>query len=126
MEILAYNKETEGKYRWEGDVDGVSFKLYLKKWRVPKDIPGRIRVRILSEEPSPAPTPLSKEAAATNPDLLRQPVFAELAFEADHTETVRFDPVGGQDATGVGSCYVPKTVPGVEDADSLFIRVDWA
>lgn len=34
-EFLAYRKETENKYRWDADIDGVRFELYIPKWRVP-------------------------------------------------------------------------------------------
>lgn len=47
-EIVAMSllNETDNKLRWEADVDGVSFKLYIPKWRVPKPWPDMVKVVI--------------------------------------------------------------------------------
>jgi len=46
LSLMAPSKETDLKLRWEADVEGVAFKLYIPKWRVPRPWPTRILVRI--------------------------------------------------------------------------------
>jgi len=49
--LMEPSKETDNKLRWKADVEGVSFKLYVPKWRVPRPWPTRILVRV-SEVPA--------------------------------------------------------------------------
>ena len=44
---MALDKETDNKVRWTADVDGVTFSLYVPKWRVPEPWPSRIRVTVV-------------------------------------------------------------------------------
>ena len=39
-------KFTERKFRWDEDIDGTKFELYIPQWRVPEPTPGMISVKI--------------------------------------------------------------------------------
>ena len=39
-------KSTERKFRWDEDIDGTNFELYIPKWRTPEPTPGMISVKI--------------------------------------------------------------------------------
>src|ERR1700680_1351555 len=39
-------KSTERKLRWDENIDGTNFELYVPKWRVPEPMPPLISVRI--------------------------------------------------------------------------------
>jgi hypothetical protein len=39
--LMDPSKTTDNKLRWQADVEGVNFKLYIPKWRVPRPWPIR-------------------------------------------------------------------------------------
>ena len=50
IEILADHKGTDSKLRWDADINGAPFELYIPKWRVPDPVPSVIRVRYILRE----------------------------------------------------------------------------
>ena len=40
-------KSTDNKLRWDEDVDGIKFELYIPKWRVPEPVPPTISARAI-------------------------------------------------------------------------------
>lgn len=58
--LMLRSKETDNKQRWAADVNGVEFKLYIPKYRIPDPFPPSIVVRIspaTGAEPPSAPDP---------------------------------------------------------------------
>ena len=46
MALLEETKETENKVRWDADIEGTRFSLYIPKWRVPEPWPRLIHVTV--------------------------------------------------------------------------------
>ena len=75
---LFLDKETDRKYRWIGDVDGVAFKFYIPQICAPQ--PETITVSIHPDEASAA--------------AVRANIKATVAFVREHSETVQYAPIG--------------------------------
>jgi hypothetical protein len=130
MSLLAVTKETDNKVRWDVDVDGTKFELYIFKWRVPEPIPQIIEVSI---EPADEqrPGPLS----AWDTESLWVPIITHLELVRWHTKTIRYRscapslaiPVPDtEDAwgIGIGDPYIPIEMT-FGGADRLKITVRW-
>ena len=120
---LALDKETDNKVRWTADVDGVTFSLYVPKWRVPEPWPSRIRVTVGPDSSETLPS-LSRVAAAGTPNLRRRPISARVAFVEDMTKTIRYAPTQRSPDEELGEPYVPKALT-VGGADRLVVKVAW-
>ena len=108
---LRYDKETDNKYRWIADVEGVAFKLYIPQAVLPDPYPRRI---LVSVETDP------KRAASTKANLK---VVVEHVEE--HTETIRYAPVGDPKTWQIGEPYIPRAVLRQPWPKQLHIAVSW-
>lgn len=120
--LMNPSKETDNKLRWWADVEGVSFKLYIPKWRVPAPWPVRLEVVVDQQAASPAPAPSPPRPGS--PELER-PIIATLEKVREHTETVRYQPIGHLDSWELGEPYVPYTVLPTPPPERLRLEVRW-
>ena len=124
--LLDYDNETDNKYRWKTDVDGVRFSMYIPKWRVPKPIPRSININIYSEEEIEYHrNTYSKEDYENDEGLKLQKIIAKVERKSDHIERVRFDPVGVPKTWEIGSPYIPIELLPFREINSLIITVEW-
>ena len=125
-EVLAYQKQTDKKYRWDAQVGDAPFEIYIPKWRVPEPCPATVTVRVyeLHEYRRPL-TSIRRSQALATPKLLRAPVVAELAFTEGKTRTVRYDPVVGDDLREIGSPYIPYALLPGPPPQKLVVVVKW-
>ena len=125
-ELLAYHKETDNKHRWDALVDDTMFELYIPKWRIPDPVPGKILVRIFTDKKNALfMRTYTPSEVSDDPDIRRQPIFAEVSFTREHTKTFRYDPVGDNNQWEIGSPYIPKSVLEYEKIDTLYLTVEW-
>ena len=124
-ERLESDKETDNKLRWNSDIDGVEFKLYIFKWRVPQPWPSRIYVNIEPVPPGFMPQQKRRTQVDRDPSLAEAPIIAKVTRYSDHTETVRLQPVGDPKEWEIGEPYIPKNIDLVEQSDELLIRIEW-
>lgn len=141
-------KSTERKLRWDEDIDGTKFELYIPQWRVPQPIPPLISVKIYdaslidtSSQLSPSQIAGLMKAGLTaeqireidswlpierSPkDRLDRPIIAAVAFDRVHTQTVRYSPIGDPDVWELGQPYVPTSELGFPYPIRLIVRVGW-
>lgn len=114
---LGVTKETDNKLRWDVDVEGVRFSLYVPKVHVPSPPPQQLRVRIAAGD---AGQRQRSDNAALNAVVTRVD---------DKTRTVRYRPTGDAEDWQIGEPYIPY---GVLDAispsqtpEKLTISVEW-
>lgn len=126
VKVLEYCKETDGKIRWDVKVDKANFQLYIHKWRVPRPEPRRVRVVIyLPGNELPVFSQLKVSDAVSKPELRRSPILAKVRFNSEHTETIRYDPIGDPKNLEIGSPYIPKKLLPKEPPSELTISVEW-
>jgi hypothetical protein len=141
-------KSTEGKLRWDEEIDGTTFELYIPKWRVPEPVPPMISVKIYDGTAIDTSAQLSPSAKnklisfglsadevrelgnwlpieRTPPDGLKRPIIAVVEFERTHTQTVRYSPVGDPKGWEIGQPYVPISELGFPYPKRLILRVTW-
>jgi hypothetical protein len=120
--LMNPSKETDNKLRWEADVEGVTFKLYVFKWRVPRPWPVRLEVVVNQYLAKPA-TPQS--SPRPGPAELERPIIAIAEKVREHTETVRYRPIGAPDNWELGEPYVPYTLLPSPPPERLRLEVRW-
>ena len=127
FEILAYKKGTENKLRWDADVEGTPFELYIPKWRIPDPAPGKVLIRIFfSKDKIRSNRQFTPSEIKRNPELKNQPIYAEVTRIREHTKTIRFDPIGDNSDWEIGSPYIPKSLlPADENIKKLCLVVEW-
>jgi hypothetical protein len=103
--LMHPSKETDNKLRWQSMVDGVAFKLYIPKWRVPRPWPIRI-IASISDIPKDEESGGGRRGP-NSPVTVEQPIIATLRRVREHTETARFAPVGDPDSWEIGEPYIP-------------------
>ena len=121
MSLMAPSKETDNKLRWEADVEGVAFKLYIPKRRVPRPWPMRIIVRIsdIGDATSlPRPSVVSGDDPAS-------PILAVVERLSEHSETVRFRPQGDPKDWEIGEPYIPNELLPSSSVQTLRVEVEW-
>lgn len=125
-EVLRLQKETGNKFRWDGYVDGVNFKLYIPKWRVPEPTPITIYVRLFELSKTPGNNEgLTREKIEADPSLRSENIYAHIIRCNDHSKTVRFDPTGDYEDWEIGSPYIPESLLPKVDTKELIIEVKW-
>lgn len=126
--VLEYckGKDTENKYRWCVMVDKTRFSLYIPKWRVPQPIPTRLRfVIFLPDDKHPDLSELNYSKIAIAPELIQSPIVAKLTQFSDHTDTIRYDPIGSSNDREIGSPYIPRKLLPKDAPSELTISVEW-
>jgi len=124
--LMVPSKETDNKLRWESNVDGVSFKLYIPKWRVPRPWPVRIIVLIRDFVTDDRSTPniRSIDVRQRNATLERS-IVAMVDKVKEHTETVRFAPRGNPEEWEIGEPYIPYSLLPDGSPQTVQIEVRW-
>lgn len=123
MALLAEVKETDNKVRWDADMDGTRFSLYIPKWRVPEPLPHLVHVTVSPCTRQQSPT-LSPAAAHTTPESRKKPIVAHLRKFQKHTPTIRYQPEGEASAWEVGEPYIPTPMT-YGETERLTITVQW-
>ena len=123
MARLEESKETPNKVRWDADVDGTAFELYIPKWRVPEPWPRLIDVTISPYTQQPLGK-LSQDTARENPRSRAVSIATHLKKFREHTQTVRYQPEGDPLDWEIGEPYLltPMTF---DSAERLTITVKW-
>jgi hypothetical protein len=123
---MGFSRETENKLQWQADVERVSFKLYIPKWRVPQPWPLHILVRVdgLPEEPIHYEQ-VTPSAARLGGSSLERAIIAIVDRLRDHSETVRFDPRGDPQDWEIGEPYIPYVLLPNLSVPRLSIQVKW-
>jgi len=121
-----FSKSTRNKMSWVADIRGIRFTLYIPKWRIPEPIPKRIRIKIYppNEEINDKKT-LTEDSTYLNPQLRLSKIYSEVQKVREHTQTIRFDPLGEPKKWEIGSPYIPKAVLENNIYEKLTIVVEW-
>lgn len=122
--ILEYKKETANKVRWDNKYNGELFSLYIPKWRVPKETPRTITVKLdelvfYGKEIEN----YKEEEVEINNDLRNKNITAKITRTCYHSKTVRYDPINKEKAE-IGSPYIPKSLL-EHDMDEILLEVMW-
>lgn len=109
--MLTYDKSTENKLRWTRYVDGVAFHLYIPRHATPIPLPQNVIVDF------------KKEAVLSNADS--SGILAEVRFVVEHTQTVRYAPVGDPSNWKIGEPYIPHTLLPKPWPKRLYVAISW-
>jgi len=120
--LMNPSKETDNKLRWWADVEGVSFKLYIPKWRVPAPWP--VGLEVIVDEKTTSPPGVPTQPCVGSPELER-PIITIVERVQEHTETIRYRPMGHPDSWEIGEPYVPYTVLPTPPPERLRLEVRW-
>jgi len=141
-------KSTEQKLRWDEDVDGTKFEIYIPKWRVPEPTPPLTSIKIYdasSFDPQQQLTPSQKirlsgegftETQISELDTWLpvrwnaephsdRPIIACVEIDRIHTQTVRYTPTGDPERQEIGQPYVPISILPFDYPRRLILRVTW-
>ena len=115
------SKTTDNKLRWEADVDGVPFKLYVPKWRVPVPWPVRVLVAVSGD----AKNSTRRVRPGDHVAKRERGIEAVVRRVSSHTETARFAPIGAPEDWEIGEPYIPYSLLPTPDASTVRIDVQW-
>lgn len=118
MSLMTPSKETDNKLRWVAYIDGVAFHLYIPKWRVPDPWPKSVRVLISRPSDSAA----YRSGPSIEPE---NPISVIVERVADHTQTVRFAPIGDPQEWQIGEPYIPFSLLPDPSVRRLRVDVEW-
>lgn len=121
--LLESTKETDNKIRWDADIDGARFSLYIPKWRVPKPLPTFIYVTVLPYTRQKY-FALSPANASNDPETCNQPIITNLRKFSEHTRTIRYQPEEDPSYWEIGEPYIPLSMT-YDMAEQLTIIVNW-
>lgn len=125
MTQLESAKQTDNKLRWDCEVQGAPFSLYIPKWRVPEPWPSRIWVRVdLCRNSGKDEGNLSFNDVKTDSALRHEPVIANVYKFEEHTQTIRYCPVGKKELWEIGEPYIPIPLTS-NKADKLRVVILW-
>jgi hypothetical protein len=125
-EILAFKKETDNKIRWDAKYEGAPFELYIPKWRIPEPAPEKISVKIyLPTDTVPVLKKHDQTDIGAKPALRDEPIMAELSYCREHTETIRYDPIGDDKTWEIGHPYIPKGLLPVQPPGRMILVIEW-
>jgi hypothetical protein len=125
MTRLEAAKETDNKLRWDVEVEGTRFSLYIPKWRVPQPWPARILVDLVLHRGNFVDEAnLSENDVAQDATLRHEPIIATITKLTKHTTTIRYSPSGDPKKWEIGEPYVPFPMT-YGEADRLRIIVLW-
>lgn len=125
MRLFDSAKETANKLRWDADVAGTRFSIYIPKWRVPEPWPSRILITVMRRRSNAEDAPNMTEAdALADPANRHEPIIASVTKVSIHTETIRYQPTGHASTWELGSPYIPFSMT-CDGADKLRIVIQW-
>lgn len=125
MTLFDSAKETDNKLRWDTHVEGTRFSLYIPKWRVPQPWPSRIWVNVMPRRaPCEERSNLAPEDVELDSSLTHEPIVATVSRRTDHSETIRYRPLGDSKLWEVGEPYVPISLT-CGQAERLRLIVLW-
>lgn len=118
-------KQTDNKLRWDCNVQGVPFSLYIPKWRVPEPWPSRIWVRVdLCRNEGDYGANLSLNDVKIDSALRHEPIVVAVTRHEEKTQTIRYRPVGENNSWEVGEPYIPISLTS-NKADKLRLVILW-
>jgi len=120
---LQYSKETDGKLRWDKDIDGTLFELYIPKWRVPEPLPETIYVEFLDYNPDTFETDARQYS---NKVECGEDIKILLFYDREHSVTYRYTPNKNYYSNNwpLGKPYIPKSII-PDKPERLVIHVKW-
>lgn len=125
MMLCEAAKETDNKLRWDTNIDGVKFSLYIPKWRVPSLWPGKICVTITPRRMDSDDLPnLTLAQIRAEPSCALEPIVTTAQKISPHTNTLRYDPVGDPASWEIGSPYIPYSLT-YDEVDRVRLIVQW-
>lgn len=113
---LSLESETDNKLRWNGDVSGVAFKLYVPKSVVPDALPREIHVSVESGQAVREPNYARRDARGLR---------ATVELVSEHTETIRYRRVGDAKEWIIGEPYIPKSLLPAPWPEKVGLVVRW-
>jgi len=125
MTLFQSAKETDNKLRWDSDIKGTKFSLYIPKWRVPKPWPAKIWVKVIprrgegDDQANLSLADVTKDSALTN-----EPIIVTVIKCKEHTETIRYSPSGNPSTWEIGEPYIPHPLT-FDEAERLRLIVLW-
>ena len=143
---LRFDKDTDRKYRWVTDVDGVKFQLYIQDERVAQPVSDIIEVSIFADKQIYHRT-LSRVGSKTVADLTQvdkdelatigltgemlrtagaTAILGGVQDPKDHTQTYRYNAFRHDPPMAFGDPYIPKSVFRRSDPPNrLLFLVKW-
>lgn len=113
MSRMEAAKETDNKLRWDAEVEGVSFSLYIPKWRIPDPWPSRIWVDIFPRRAAGDDLPnLTRADTERDSTLRHEPIIATVEYFKDHGNAIRYQSTGDPKAWEIGEPYIPLALTG--------------
>ena len=113
MSLLEAKKETDNKLRWDVDVEGTKFELYIPKWRIPEPWPSRIWVGVSPRRSAGDELPnLTREDVQSDGSLRHEPIVATVDKVSVHTATIKYQSTGNESTWEIGTPYVPFSLTG--------------
>lgn len=122
-----YAKTTPNKLRWDSRVEGITFSLYIPKWRVPRPMPVHIwgtvtpHFRSLSESLTPSQVTNDPEFRPNTPPI---DVIVEKHQVHSMNKTV-YRQLGEEEHWEVGTLYVPTPLTS-NNSKMLRLVVYWS
>ena len=118
-------KETDNKLRWDSDIQGVLFSLYIPKWRVPEPWPSKIWVKVnLCRNSGKDEANLSLSNVKEDSTLRHEPIVNTVLKYEEKTQTIRYCPVGEKENWEIGEPYIPISMTS-NKAEKLRIIILW-
>ncbi len=125
MTLFQSAKETDNKLRWDVDVEGTNFALYIPKWRVPQPWPSKICVQVFPRRYNGDDNfNLSPKDIETDSSLSNEPIIATITKMSEHSKTIKYQPIGEQKYWEIGEPYIPTQLT-YNELDKLRIIIFW-
>ena len=123
MALRTETKTTDHKVRWDTEIEGTRFSLYIPKWRVPEPWPQRIHVTI-SPYTQQQLCSLLPAIALQAPESRDEPIVSHIKKFREQTQTIRYQPEGESSTWEIGEPYIPTPMT-YGGAERLTIIVKW-
>jgi hypothetical protein len=121
--LMRPSSETANKLRWEVDINGTSFSLYIPKRRVPLPWPRQIVVTVSASE---IDTGITGRTLPSHTQIdPRLPIIAVLQREVRRKHTVRYRPIGAANTWEVGKPYIPYSLLPTDAPERIQLEVRW-
>lgn len=126
MNQLKAQKQTLNKLCWGADVHGITFSLYIPKWRIPAPWPARIWVDVFPRRAAGDDRPNVTRADIERDGTLRhEPIVATVEMhKVCGNSTIHYRPTGDKQTWEIGEPYVPNSLTG-DASQRLRLLVLW-